>query len=385
VDSYEVYEDLYRVFLQEYQKDLEDDMATIGLEDFNGDYFLGTREGEEMEEVPVNNVLFGSDIPRASQFGAEVPFDVDSASAFLADQMMHLSMQASPMPVDQQGAVAFMRLLAVKHGLVSPLFDHTVQNLKYNDAVPLSQAQTEALRNRNTYLTKEGVSAVVTPMMRKDIRTTFADRVCMVAFMFRARGHHYMDSLDAVYANLWKKCRYSENQVHATWQNVSCAALHAIFPENLEKFWFRMVSESKCNGALAKRYDVAAAGTAGPLVVLQGLIDIKMVAPGIERRCENEINELNRMIVDIRSHRYAGSVNRKYYGAPTVFINEKAISAIAAVIRSALQTLAADAPLGKSPALQRIANNAPITGAVLGQAIGQIARREETINGLLEL
>jgi hypothetical protein len=160
-------------------------------------------------------------------------------------------------------------------------------------------------------------------------------------------------------------------------------AFHAIYPIVLDRFWVQSVQNGRVNGALAKRLDVAPAGFAGPYVLWQGLQDLLMIAPGIKGRIEEAYRYLEQQIAWASNHRYNGSVNARYYNAQRGDLNEKRLGAVAATISAAIDNLTEDAPIGKSPALKRIATNAPITGAVLGKAIGQIAQRPEVVNTLM--
>lgn len=47
--------------------------------------------------------------------------------------------------------------------------------------------------------------------MMKQLHISFNDRVCMLAHIFRVRGHHYLEAYEATYANLWNKMRYKED------------------------------------------------------------------------------------------------------------------------------------------------------------------------------
>lgn len=63
--------------------------------------------------------------------------------------------------------------------------------------------------------------------------------VCMVAYVIRCRGHHYMDSYDEIYDRLWEKCAQDMNGDlrTATWQHTATIGLHAIPLSVLEFFW----------------------------------------------------------------------------------------------------------------------------------------------------
>jgi len=253
--------------------------------------------------------------------------------------------------------------------------------VKYQEAVQLSQAETNAAIANLPSLAE--VNATLTGTYKDNVLKTFTDRVCLVAFVFRARGHHWLDTYRELYSNIWNKCRYKPEQLEISFQEMATLALHAIFPTILDNFWKESADAQKCNGALIKRYDVAAAGTAGPHVLSQGVSDLLMIAPGAKEKLRDQMDYLDTVMVQYKSHRFNGSVNAKYYNAIRVEVDEKQLGAIAATLRAALQNLAQDSPLGDSPALRRIANNAPLTGAVIGKAISQIATRPEVVDPLM--
>jgi len=350
-------------------------------EALNGNHYLGTQEGETLTRGQINVYQFAGLIGGATRPLEEVPIDGRQAMRFIRINATHIA-QASredPQRIQDQEAIclAYLRLLAVREGLVSPHFSPAAFNVDY------SEWDDFEWRDAQITVTEEAVRNTLRADVVRVLTETFTDRVCLVAFVFRSRGHHYMNDYEEIYQRVWDKCRYGNDMRLVSFRAMATVAFHAIFPQILEEFWARSVAEFRCNGALAKRFDVAAAGTAGPNVVYQGVKDLQMVAPGLHDRISEAIEYLEQTMAALRSHRYAGSVNARYYGAARVVFDERRVAAIAATIKAALDNLADDAPLARSPALQRIASGAPITGAVFGRAIGKIADRSETVDSLV--
>jgi hypothetical protein len=358
-------------------------MAAITLEDLNGKHYLGTQEGELLQKQSKYRVLIPEDMETADNPLEEIDIAEDDAIKFIRINASDLLIQGVTATVNEAISIAVHRLLAIKHGLISDKFVPANFHVDYNDAERLTAPEVVNIMGDVKAVTTGDVSNYATKQVKDDIFSTFFDRVCLVAFVFRARGHHYTDDYQDLYERVWTKCRYHVNQLRISFRNMATYALHGIYPIILDNFWLQCKDKGHCNGALSKRIDTAPAGAAGPYVLDQGIRDLVMIAPGIKDRLDEAFIYLNGILNRLREHRFNGSVNHRYYGADRITFDEKRMSAIAATIVAALDNLTEDSPLGKSPALRRIANNAPITGAVLGRAIGNIANRPEVVDTLL--
>jgi hypothetical protein len=360
-------------------------MTTVDalVEDLNGDHYLGTQEGETLVTDEPNVYIFPNGVPSAANPLEKVQLDKNQVTSFLSLNFTYLKAQI-PTIFDKDAAIiAYHRMMAVAEGLVSPHFQEANFFVKYSEARELTNEKTVEAVAAKEYKALNSFMAYLTPEIRKDIKDTFVDRVCLVAFVFRARGHHYTNEYQDLYTRVWGKCRYKPENLHITFQHLATVALHAVYPIILDNFWSASVTGSRANGALCKRFDVAPAGMAGPSVLRQGVQDLLMIAPGIRNRLEDSMKYLDDLHQQMLANRYNGSVNARYYNAKRIGVDEKKLSAIAATIYAAVKALAPEAPIANSPALQRIANNAPITGAVLGRAIGTIANRSEVVDPLL--
>lgn len=360
-------------------------MTTVDalVEDLNGDHYLGTQEGETLVTEEPNVYIFPHGMPSAANILEKVVLDKNHVTAFLSVNYSFLKASIPSITDKDAAIIAYHRLLAVTEGLVSPQFLKANFFVNYSEARQLTDEKTREAVAAPNFKALNTFIAHLTPEIRKNIKETFVDRVCLVAFVFRARGHHYTNEYQDLYTRVWRKCRYKPEELHITFQNLATVALHAIFPIILDNFWSKSVTDSHANGALCKRFDVAPAGMAGPSVLRQGVQDLLMIAPGIRSRLEDSMKYLDDIHQQMLANRYNGSVNARYYNAKRINVDEKRLSAIAATIYAAVKALAPEAPIANSPALQRIANNAPITGAVLGRAIGTIANRAEVVDPLL--
>jgi len=347
----------------------------------NGDLFIGSQEGELLDTKPANTIIIPDDMVTAVAPLDAVKVDSDHALQFLDANFVYLKNLTDRRTLSDKEAyaIAYHRLLAVRSGLVSDKFDPATFNVKYTEVSRVPMAVIEKMPNYAPKICLRGFDAV----MVADITKTFTDRVCLVVFVFRARGHHYLDTYEELYTRVWRKCRFEMDRVYVSFQDLATVCLHAIYPRVLDDFWGHSVSGMLCNGALIKRYDTAPAGTAGLVVLKQGVQDLIMVAPGIGERLRNDIEYLNKTAAQMDEHRFRGSVNARYYGTRKIDFDEKRLAAIASTILASLHALAEDAPLAKSAALKRIADNAPITGAVLGKAISKIVDKPQVVDALL--
>jgi len=211
---------------------------------------------------------------------------------------------------------------------------------------------------------------------RNTFRAKYTDVVCIIAYFFRVRGHHWTDEMDARYVDVWRKCLYTEDNPGITWQYLAHDAYHAIFPDELDEFWEGSVEDETCAGTLIKRFTSMPAGVAGISALNAGVADLRMIVPKALDYSKDAIAHLDDLTQTVENNRWAGSVNRRFYGAPNLIVDEAKLSALAAIIRAGLEGLAPGSPLLKSKALQRIAQNAQMTGAIVGKMVMTAVRSE---------
>jgi len=287
---------------------------------------------------------------------------------------------------DQESArVAYLRFLAVRNGLISPAFDAGRNHVKYNEAVLHEVLVVPADVLPRPLPGNYNMAELLPAATRRDLRANFANIVCSVAYMFRVRGHHWLGDMDEKYKDLWVKCLKQGEHPGIKWEFIAHHALHAIFPTVLDGFWLRSVESGCVAGALVKRIDSAPAGVAAIKAVYAGAQDLQMAVPGIQARFKDHFAELDGLVNLLKANRWAGSINRGYYGAEPLPFDEQRFGAIAAVVRSALETFAPDSPLLKSPALKRVSNNARLTGGIVTRGIATAATDPGLVKKILNI
>lgn len=340
-------------------------MAQLALLDMNGTHYLGLREGEELALTDLNCIVIPHGFPVAQQPLQGVPLNVDQAMSFIRQNGSLLVTRG----IAQADAIriSYVRLLAVRHGLASPAFEHGQNHCTYNGCIQMTQNETTNAENAHGYLTEANVNAALTNEVKLHLRQHFTDRVCIVAFVFRARGHHYLDAYEELYQRLVEKVGITQEELVITHQHFATLAIHAVYPIILDRFWQTACQNGHCNGAMSKRLDVASAGTAGPVILKQGLSDLLLVAPGLRGSLQQQIDALEAYTEQIRQNRWYGSVNARYYGVARVRFDDNSCASIAATILSILERIGSNSPIKESPALKRIAQNAPISGYAMGR------------------
>lgn len=206
---------------------------------------------------------------------------------------------------------------------------------------------------------------------RATARDKLMDMVCMVAYFFRVRGHHWTADFEDRYQAVWRKCQYEEDSPGISWQLIAHNALHAIYPDDLDQIWINAVHGSICSGALKKRINSKPAGMASVSALNSGVADLLLVVPRAFDYMPAAIDHLKNItrLTEGDENRWNGSVNRRFYNAVDIQVNESSLGALAALIIASLDQFAPNSPLRNSMALKRIAANAPLTGAVVARMI----------------
>jgi hypothetical protein len=359
----------------------EEDPPDAWQETLNGDCFLGTQEGEDIMTNDFNAVWIPEGMVLAKEPMLRVPITVVEMDAILSLNATALKIAGKSAEVASR--VAWLRLLAVKNGLVSNQFAGGEYFVDNAGVYQTTVANRIPGYTNDHFMNAAAVKGHLTAVLRQNLTQHFTDIVCCVAFVFRARGHHWTADLNALYQRVETGMRWQLSQVGLNWQDVALFGLHAIIPVVLDNFWVHSANRGIVNGALVKRLNCAPAGSAAPHVLEAGIKDLSMIAPGVQHTLAADLAEVKAAKDLMAAHRFNGSVNARYYGAVRRVFDEEKIGAIAAVIYHAILTLADESPLARSPALVRIANRAPITGAVMATAVRRIADRPETVNVLM--
>jgi len=362
--------------------------------EFDGEYYVVGQQGE-LEEVLLHRLVLVLEGDRAV-FGLakEVAYnsvsDAVKRTVKLNYHFLRSDVIAEKYKPDEEAAckIAYLRVLALLKGLGDTANDFVAHGLTYSDirivAGPLDAAEVpdgkdgvKALDADKTIALWDGLSN-----WRAETKKKFTNMVCCVAYVMRVRGHHHTADSQDKYVNLWKRCLYEENDAGVEWEYVAHHAFHFIYPDVLDQFWTFAVENSRCAGTLIKRYDAMPAGVAAVGAVGAGSDDILVVLPAMKNVLPDAFAELEAARQACKRHRWNGSINKRFYGGSEVKVDEKRLGALAAVIVGALDTAVSSAPLRNSKALKRVAENAPITGAVITQIIGKAVADERMVNSM---
>jgi hypothetical protein len=117
--------------------------------------------------------------------------------------------------------------------------------------------------------------------------------------------------------------------------------------------------------------------------VWAGYRDLIIIFPGFAKTVVEAVAELKRCSNEVLNDRWAGSVNRRYYNAPEVGVNESLLASLAATIISALNASGSSHALAKSDALKRVASGAPITGNFMANVITKASQHDDMVYAIL--
>jgi hypothetical protein len=370
-------------------------MAFFDNEDLNGSCFIAGELGE-VEELRAERVVWFEDAgPAATVFGAATAFTSAQAVVFLELNFGAVKAAEAARTDAEAAIIAYMRFLAARQGLVSPNFDPAANHVSYNEARFVAaiypQAATTLMgaapyarpNNHPAGSTIAPISGALTDPVKKRLRTDFANYTCCVAYMFRVRGHHWLEDMNAKYENLWTKCLKANQNPGISWQLVAHHALHAIMPQHLDTFWREAVANSNVAGALMKRFDSAPAGVAGVKALEAGMADLAVTVPGFKELNKDLYAEMSRLVEALRNSRWAGSINRRFYAAQDLGFAEGRFAGIASTIMAALDQFAPSSQLRNSKALQRMAAAAPISGGFTAKLIAAAANDPDNAKALV--
>jgi hypothetical protein len=370
-------------------------MAFLNADDINGACFIAGELGEVEERRTNRVVLINNPKQTAARPYEEVAFTAEEGAWFIDRNFLHVK-TATPVRTDNEAArIAFLRYLGVRSGLISDQFDPANFNVTYNEAVKIDYAGadypvaaaviTAYPRAAHTphHNVRAAVAAVLTRAVRDELRENFANIVCCVAYMFRVRGHHWLADMDAKYSALWRRCLKGSDNPGLSWELVAHDALHAIIPSVLDNFWVDKANHSNIAGALVKRISSAPAGVAGVIALASGMEDLANTVPGFKIIHKEQYAELDRLVKLLEQNRWAGSINRRFYGAQDLGFMEGRFAGIASTIMAALEQFAPSSQLKNSKALARMAAAAPISGGFTARLIAAAANDVDNARALV--
>jgi len=187
--------------------------------DLNGHAYLVGAEGEIERDVELNHVIFMDDTPSAADNNvmAHIAFTDTQYKEFMHFNATFLVEKGVAPEVAVR--ISYLRFLSAREGLISPDFDTAINHVRYNDAIRLTVVMSTTWRDsyrKATTSMKTAFDALVAfqkSPIRDEIRINFTNMVCMVAFVFRARGHHYLPTLEDLYKRLWLKALIGEDKI----------------------------------------------------------------------------------------------------------------------------------------------------------------------------
>lgn len=356
-------------------------MAGLAIDDYNGEIFQLGGEGE-IETEDASQICWVS-VARPANWVAGtvmpgVAHAARGASEIWLNECFTLNVENLVAIVDPvTGArligdaivqvIAYIRMILIRQGWVNEA--NKDAGLMYN-LCRVAGAAPVAI-----------VAPTITVPVRGVLRGKIMDLVCMCAYFFRIRGHHYQDDFEARLTAVWRKAQHAEDNIGVPWIYVMRHALHAIQPLKLDEIWLTAARDTTCAGTLQKRISSRPAGAANVAALRRGVDDLMAVMPKIGERLEEAIANLEAHELLLDAHRWNGSVNHRFYGTARIPMDEGRFGAMASIIYGALQAFCPTAPLARSIALHRMADNAPITGSLMVTAIASAAKNPAKMLG----
>lgn len=97
-------------------------------------------------------------------------------------------------------------MLAAINGLYRPGETPSVVHCTYNEA---KIADDTIMQEAKAIVIDDAIAKAARGWLKKHVED-FCDIVCLVAFMFRQRGHHYIEDMDERYKTMWRRCERDE-------------------------------------------------------------------------------------------------------------------------------------------------------------------------------
>jgi hypothetical protein len=354
-------------------------MAELVVNDINGDFYVAGAQGEKEEDFIYRHVyVLEGDVAVFRKGNAVDARDAGNLAALNRTLKLNyhkLVQENDPNEVSAENArkIAYLRVLALSKGLGDLLSGPAAHNCTRTDLVRVVPTAAGAVPGNNFANDAPIANILTTPVpnwaadaaWRANAKLKFTNMVCTVAYFFRIRGHHWLEDMDARYSEIWKRCLYAEDHAGLEWKFVAHHAFHFIYPDDLDEFWTHAKDHSLCAGTLIKRWSSLPAGVASVGAVSTGGEDLVVVFPAFRDIMPEAFEEVNRCKRAMGERSWVGSVNRRFYNAPDLEVDEKRLGGLASVILCALKLNTTNPKLADSRALQRVAQNAPITGALL--------------------
>ena len=356
--------------------------------------------GHALFAEDIDNVLVRNDVPICNVFGNRIDLTPAQALQFLCDNTNHVFVHSAndkicqnmnvPDRAELAYKVACIRLICLKKGYISSGFalDHEAYTnvIRGDDAIPANQAavppQAAVPANDNFVNVPQNVIDWVEVRATrtdagsrvKDLMGAMTTLISMTAYMFRARGHHFIDTggFEEKYqalltgAGLPAEClgMVPPAKAYARW------GLHAIFPRHLDQLWQAYVHDGQCPGNMAKRINCAAAGQAAYYAVYAGVQDLQAAAPRFLDKLGTQVENLTDTIEVLRQDRWKGSTIQHFYPGNRNrdgIMPEADLSVMASAVFSIYKSIDPNATLLNAKSLERVCQGAVATGFVAGK------------------
>lgn len=371
--------------------------AIFGNDDLriNGDILISLPKGEIYDATAVRQVITVTDLPGRNEDNnfAVLATDRNVANAILVLNFETIRAGLQALGNDVIADYAYLRFLALKYNLCSVSFTgptikncynevkyarHNNANLSANEVIADDNAGVPQARKR---VVAQALGQRLTDVRCSVLNKCFRDIVCLMAFMFRTRGHHWLPNYDAAYNRLWRKCAAYNEIGDLNWSHITTIVLHAIPPNVLDNYWVTCARNDTCDVILSLRISSLAAGTSVYGIIANSISDLTATFPNLLKKLDREVDHVTNAYDEIKKDRWAHSINARFYGSDNERLPEANIGSLGSIIKSCIHALNEDHPINASPALERVANLAPITGSVYSRTIreyigsGEFARQ----------
>jgi len=340
----------------------EDDPLRKMLAAINGDAYVSNDMGEAELGNPEYRVYIPYDL-------RDIDFKNMNAvhrSAIIVTN--YLALKKVEMSNRQRYKCAVIRAICLQNGWMDYKAKPEDHNVAYNEAVLMKEGEVfgdvKAYTDARAEIVAESKAYEHTANLRKQVTNI----VCLVAYIFRVRGHHYLPDYQQRYEELWAKNTNCAKGVvdKDDWRYLATVATHAIMPYRLDKVYTDAVSKGDVYSAMHIRVNAPAAGTAVWFVLSNGLRAIETITGGFASTIRSRIGEVHDYVEHLLINRWEGAINRRFYGArdATKSINKYIDLAGIAHGANDVDDEVKVSGVSKAQSLIKVANASPINRAI---------------------
>jgi hypothetical protein len=354
---------------------------------FNGHFLEVKSEGEIYKKDDAYLVVLDPNTQVGEGYEKPAKYDVNTGIRILtviASQVSAINREKKIKLTKEAFAdIVLLRYISVKYGLMNPNLTKKVIFTCYNQCM-FAEKDTD-----NDPVIKQEAKEIKEFLDDEKFlfgRLAFwADNymnfVCLLAYMFRVRGHHFVPDMLSKYVNVWKKVCLDNAVID--FETAVTYGLHAICPPVLDAFYKECVDNQRISGALIIRYYSFGAGTAVFGLLQYAVKDLKVAAPFLIDKLKKEVTFVEDTVQNMKDNRWNHTINARLYGANRERVDESQIGALCAVIRGAVESVAEHHPILASEALKRAANQAPLTGGTYVNAYVTFTASKQYVEKLI--